>query len=158
MDMNTITLEGYQLTYHVINQKNRRSVQFKICTNTHLEITAPNNFPNASIEKILHKKSIWIVKQIIHLTETMENPINKSITHGASVLYWGTPHTLIFRNNHEPQPTVHLKNNQIIIDIPLMYTAQSTQLVESLLKRWYLESASEILSKKTSLWATEINV
>jgi len=156
--MNTIMLESYQLTYHVIHQKNRKTIQVKIPTSTHLEITAPNNFPNTSIEKILHDKCKWIVKQILHLSRAMANPINKSITHGATVLYLGTAHTLVFTNNHGSQPTIDLKDNQIITDIPLLNTAQTTSLVESLLKKWYLDSASNILSAKTSLWATKINV
>ena len=158
IDMNTIMLKNYQLTYHVIYQKNRKTIQFKVLTSTHLEITVPNHFPNASIEKILHEKCNWIVKQISHLSATMANPINKSITHGATVLYLGTPHTLVFTNNHNTQPTINLKDKQIIIDIPLMNTAQTTLLVESLLKQWYLDSASNILSARTALWAAEINV
>ncbi|MBP2627380.1 MAG: hypothetical protein H6Q68_2091 [Firmicutes bacterium] len=156
--MNTITLESSQLTYHVIYQKNRKTIQLKVLTSTHLEITAPNNFPNASIQKILHKKRNWIVKQILHLSNAMSNPINKSITHGARVLYLGAPHTLIFTSNYCSQPTIHLKDNQIIIDTPNINTAQTTPLAESLLRQWYLESASNILSAKTSLWAAKINV
>jgi len=158
IDMNTIVLEGYQLTYHVINQKNRKSVQLKIRTSTHLEITAPNNFPSASIKKILHDKSTWIVKKIIHLSSAMENPINKSITHGATILYFGTPHTLVFTNNQNSQPTISLKDNQITIDIPLLNAVQTTSLVESVLKQWYLERARSILSTKTSLWSGKIDV
>lgn len=158
MDMNIITLENYQLTYHVSYQKNRKTIQLKILTSTHLEIIAPNKFPNTSIEKILHKKCNWIIKQILHLSTAMANPINKSITHGATVLYLGTPHTLIFTNNHGSRPTIHLKGDQIIIDIPLINTAQTTSLAESLLKQWYLDSARNILSAKTFLWAAEINV
>jgi len=158
IDMNTIMLANHQLTYHVIYKKSRKTIQLKILTNTHLEVTVPNNFPNASIEKILHDKCNWIVKQILHLSDTMANPINKSITHGATVLYFGTPHTLVFTNGHGSRPTIHLKDNQIITDIPLLNTAQTNLLRESLLKQWYLDSASNILSTKTSLWAAKINV
>ena len=158
IDMNTIMLDSYQLTYHVTHQKKRKSIQVKIVTPTYLEITAPNNFPIASVEKILHGKCNWIVKQILHLSSAMENPINKSITHGATILYLGIPHTLIFTSSYGARPTIHLQDNQIIIDIPQLNIAQNTSLVESLLKQWYLDSARNILSVKTSLWAAKINV
>jgi len=154
--MNTITLASYQLTYHVIYQKNRKTIQVKILTSSHLQITAPNKFPNATIEKILHEKSNWIVKQILHLSNTMANPINKSITHGATVLYLGEPHILVFTTNHDSRPTVDLQDDQIIIDMPP--TAQTIVLAESLLKQWYLTNAHKILFEKTSLWATKIMV
>ena len=156
--MNTITLENHQLTYHVISQKNRKSVQVKILTSTHLQITAPNNFPHASIEKILHEKSNWIVKQILNLSTVMANPINKSIVHGATVLYLGIPHTLVFTSSFDSRPTIYLQNHQIIIHMPTMNTAQTTPLAESLLQQWYLTNARNILTAKTSLWAAKINV
>lgn len=156
--MNTIMLKNYQLTYHVINQKNRKSIQVRIRTNTHLEITAPNNFSNACIEKILHEKCNWIIKQILLLSSAVANPINKSLTHGATVLYLGTAHTLVFTNNHGSSPTIDLKDNQIILNIPFLNTVQTTSLVESLLKQWYLDRARTLLSAKTSLWSAKIDV
>jgi len=156
--MNTITLANYQLTYHVIYQKKRKTIQLKLLTSTHLEITAPNNFPTASIEKIVHDKCNWIVKKILHLSNAMANPINKSLSPGATVLYLGTPHTLVYTNNHSSRPTIQLRDHQIIIDMPLINTVQTNSLVESLLKQWYLDNASNILFAKTTFWATKINV
>jgi len=156
-DMNTITLGNDQLTYHVIYKKNRKTIQLRILTSTHLEITAPNKFPNASIEKIIHEKCNWIVKQISKMSSVMENPINKSIAHGATVLYLGTPHTLVF-TNHGSRPTIRSTEHQIIIDIPLLNTVLTTSFAESLLKQWYLDNASNLLSAKTSFWAAKINV
>jgi len=156
--MNTITLANYQLTYHVTYQKKRKTIQLKVRTNTHLEITAPNNFPQVNIEKILYDKHNWIIKQILKLSRTMANPINKSITHGGTVLYLGDPRTLIFTNTVRSRPTIHLEDNQLIIYIPLMNIEQTTALAEPLLKKWYLDRARNILAAKTALWADTINV
>jgi len=158
ISMNTITLKNHQLTYQVIYQKKRKTIQLKILTCTHLQVTAPNNFPFSSIEKIILEKGPWIVKQILHLSTTMTNPLNKSINHDATVLYLGIPHTLVFTNNHGSRPTIHLQDNQIIIAIPLLNTVQTTSLAESLLKQWYLQNANKILSAKTASWAAKINV
>ena len=158
MDMNTIMLANHQLTYHVIYQKKRKTIQLKILTSTHLQITAPNNIPRVSIEKVLYEKSNWIVKQLLRLSSVMTSPINKSITHGATVLYLGTPHTLIFTNNHGTRSTIRVQDHQIITDISLMNTTQNTSLAESLLKQWYLDSAHNILATKTALWAGKIKV
>lgn len=156
--MNTITLASYPLTYQVIYQKNRKTIQVKILTSTHLQITAPNKFPQASIEKILYEKSNWIVKQILHLSNALANPLNKSITPGATVLYLGVPHTLIFTNSNGARLSIHLEDHEIILTVPLRNTAQVTSLAESLLRQWYLSNANNLLSAKTSFWAAKINV
>lgn len=154
--MNTITLANHQLTYHVAYQKNRKTLQLKILSSTHLEIIAPNNLPKASIEKVLYKKCNWIVKQITHLKVMKENPINKSIVHGATVLYLGQPYTLVFTDSLSIKPTIHLEDHQIVIS--LTNTPEAARMVEPILKQWYVENACSILSEKTTLWATQIHV
>lgn len=156
--MNTIQLANHQLTYHVIYQKKRKTVQLKILSSTHLQITAPSKFPATSVEEILHKKGNWIIKKIEHLAHVAANPINKSITHGASILYLGQPYTLLFTNNQCTKPTIYLEDHQIIINSPLMPMKQSTSLTETLLKQWYWDKASALLSEKTLQWAAKIKV
>jgi predicted metal-dependent hydrolase len=72
--MNIIKLANHQLTYHVIYQKKRKSIQLKILSSTHLEIIAPDKLPLTSIEKILYEKSNWIAKQLARLETTQVNP------------------------------------------------------------------------------------
>lgn len=156
--MNTITLANHQLTYHIIYQKKRKTVQLKILSSTHLEITAPNKFPQASVEQILHKKCNWIIKKIQHLATIAANPLNKSIIHGATILYLGQPYTLVFTNTQDAKPTIYLEDHQIIINSPLITMEQNPSWAETLLKQWYWDRASTLLSAKTSHWAGKINV
>ena len=156
--MNTIQLANYQLTYHVIYQRKRATLQLKILSSTHLQITAPSKFPTTSIEQILHKKCNWIVKKIQHLITVAENPINKSITHGASILYLGQPHTLLLKNIQCVKPSISLEDRQIIINSPPITTGQTTSFPEELLKQWYRDKASTLLSEKTLQWAAKIKV
>lgn len=156
--MNTIQLANYQLTYHIIYQKKRTTLQLKILSSTHLQITAPNKFPTTSIEQILHKKCNWIIKKIQHLSCAAANPINKSITHGAEILYLGQPYTLNFTNNPCTKATIYLEEHQIILSNPLIAMGQTALWAETLLKQWYGDRASTILSEKTLHWAAKLNV
>jgi len=156
--MNTITLNNHQLTYHIRYQKNRKTLQIKIISSTHLEVTAPNRFPKTNIEDIIYKKSSWIMKQLLHRAAINENPINKSIRHGAPLLYQGKSYNLVFTTTESNACTIHLQDNQMIISMPRISPEQITSYVESFLKLWYREMASNILTDRTALWATKINV
>lgn len=156
--MNIIDLANHQLTYHVTYQKKRKSVQLKIYSSTHLEITAPANFPQASIEKILQEKCSWIVKKISHLKSVATNPINKIITHGAQILYLGESHTLVFSTEENSKPRIYAQDHQIFIHTPLLSVTQTVSLIELLLKQWYWQNAQRQLSNQTDLWSTKIAV
>jgi len=155
--MNKITLQNYPLTYHVTFQKNRRTLQIKLLSSSHLEITVPNNYPKESMEALLYKKSSWIIKRLSHLAAMDENPLNKSIKNGATVLYLGEPHTLIFLNSQDSSPTITLKNNQIILHIPVT-DIQNPSLLAHLLREWYWKKAQELLVAKTIFWSKTIQV
>lgn len=152
--MNMITLANHPLTYHLIYQKNRKSLQLKILSSTHLEIIAPNKFPKSDIKQILEDKSNWIIKKILHLAAIKENPTNKSIAHGAAVLYLGQNHTLRFTKSPNHPNTIHLHDQNIFIN----FLSEDTAPVNSLLKKWYINEARLLLLSKTALWANIINV
>jgi len=163
MFMNTIILDNYSLTYRIIYRKNRKSVQLKLISNTHLDITAPSTLPKIDIEKIIHEKSNWIIQKISQLTDAIINPVNKSISHGATTLYLGQPHTLIFIKRCNLPMSIQIENQQIIMHLPLtndehINTVQNILPIESALKHWYVEQASAILAARTTVWASKINV
>lgn len=155
--MNTIKIANYHLTYSVLYKKNRKTVQLKISNINHLLITAPYRFSNENLEKIILKKSKWIIKHMLNLAEVIANPINKSINNNATVLYLGQPHTLSFLSTIKKQPSVHLESNQIILELP-SHSKNLDIIVQPLLKKWYVNKALEILSLKTNLWSSRINV
>jgi len=155
--MNHIFLDNHQLTYHVKYTKKRKSVQLKIVSSTHLEIAAPNAFPKASIEKILHEKASWIIKKIVHLKVVAANPLNKSITGGATILYLGHPHTLVLHTDKE-KPMISVQDYKIFIQVPIINTEQTSCFLESLLKQWYRQQAQQLLVATTSLWSAKIAV
>ena len=156
--MNIINLANHELTYHVTYQKKRKSVQLKVFSSTHLEITAPSNFPQSNVEKILQEKSNWIIKKIDHLKSVATNPINKSITHGEQVLYLGDPHTLVFIVEANAKPRIYAQDQQIFIHTPLLNMNQTISLIELLLKQWYWQNAQQQLKNQTTFWSKKIGV
>lgn len=158
MNTNTITIDNHQLTYTIVYQKNRKSIQLKLASINQVTITAPTKFPREGIEKILSDKTPWIRKQIGKLTSAATNPVNKSIRHGAVILYLGQPHTLVFRSKINCEPAVHLEKDQITLDLPPLSAADIILLSKSLIQQWYLDCAKKTLSSKTAFWASAINV
>lgn len=156
--MNIINLANHQITYQVTYKKKRKSVQLKIYSSTHLEITAPTNFPQASIEKIIQDKSSWIAKKLSHLKDVAANPINKTIKHGAEVLYLGEPHKLVFSTAENSKPQIYCQDYQIFIQTPPGNINQTLSLIELLLKQWYWKSAQQRLKEQTIFWSIRIAV
>jgi predicted metal-dependent hydrolase len=156
--MNTILIENQPITYTTRYQKNRKSIQLKLTSVNHLNITAPTHFPMEDIEKIILEKTKWITTQISKLTAAASNPINKSISHNASILYLGIPHTLTFITKENHQPAVRLEEDQILLELPPLPAAKLDNLSYSLLKEWYIDSATKILSEKTTFWSAAIKV
>lgn len=152
--MNMITLANHPLTYHLIYQKNRKTLQLKILSSTHLEIIAPNKFPKSDIKQILEDKSNWIIKKILHLAAIKANPTNKSITHGAAVLYLGQTYTLHFTEASNHSNSIQLHDQKIFIN----FLSKNTASAEPMLKQWYIDQARALLITKTALWANVINV
>lgn len=156
--MNIITLGNRQLAYHVTYKKNRNSVQLKIQPSTLLAITAPTKFPIDSIEKILQQKSSWILKKILHLESVAKNPINKTISHGAILLYLGQPHTLIFVETKNKPGNIYEQDHQIFIPISKITTNQEDPSIEIRLQHWYRQQAQQRLLEKTVFWSKQIAV
>jgi predicted metal-dependent hydrolase len=158
MKINTIIIDNHPITYTVTYQKNRKSVQLKLKSTDHIAITAPTQFPKEGIEKILLDKSKWIIKQIDRLTSIATNPINKSISPGAAILYLGQPHTLIFITKNNCEPAVHLEENKIVLHLPLLAPNDISATSQLLLSQWYFDRALKTLSAKTAFWASTIKV
>jgi predicted metal-dependent hydrolase len=158
MNIKTIAIDSHQITYTIVFQKNRKSIQLKLNSDHHITITAPAKFPKEGIEKILFDKRKWIVKQIGKLTSIATNPVNKSISPGAVILYLGQPHTLIFITKNNCEPTIHLEENRIVLNLPIMAPNDISVTSQLILRKWYFDCAMKILSAKTAFWASTIKV
>ncbi len=156
--MNIINLANHQITYQVTYQKKRKSVQLKIYSSTHLEITAPSNLSQSSIEKIIQDKSSWIVKKLSQLRAVADNPINKTINHGAEVLYLGKPHKLVFSTVENSKPSIYCQDQKIFLQTPPGTITQTISLIELLLKQWYWQNAQQRLKTQTAFWSAKIAV
>ena len=156
--MHTLKIDNHQLTYTIVYQKNRKSIQLKLTSFSHMIITAPTRFPKENIEKIVFEKRKWLVRQITKLKAAADNPINKSICDNATILFLGQPHILKFMNKDTQKPTVHLEENQIILNILPFTKKDEKAAAESCLKQWYIQYATNTLAAKTAFWSSIIKV
>ncbi|SFM07474.1 M48 family metallopeptidase [Pelosinus propionicus] len=156
--MHTFKIDNYQLTYTIIYQKNRKSVQLKLNSSSHLTITAPTRFSKEGIEEIILEKRKWIVKQITKLTAAASNPINKSVCDKAVILFLGQPHILKFMSKDIHKPIVHVEENQIMLHMFPLTEKNTNETAEKILKQWYIHHATNTLVARTAFWASIIKV
>lgn len=156
--MHNITLCDHSLTYIINYQKNRKTIRIKILDKSQLEITAPFRYPKSDILKILQNKQNWILTQVAKLNAIEKNPVNKSVKHGSAVLFLGKSHMLSIAYYAGYKPGVIKKENSILLQLPSLKASNGMVNPESVLKQWYVESAREMLAKKTTVWAAKIGV
>lgn len=154
--MPTITLNSRKLTYNIKYQKGRKTLKLKVASTDCLEITAPSRYPKSDIEKLLYQKTAWIMAQITHLTAIAANPVNQSVTSGTQMLYRGRPYTLAIA--YAQRPAVTLAAGQLMIELPAGENRDTAQDTLTVLKKWYFESAGNLLAAKTEEWAARIGV
>ncbi len=146
--MSCIQIAGRDITY-TVSYKRRKTIQIKIISENSLAVTAPLKIPRPEIERILFSKSSWIIQKIHQYQQLVENPVNKSISHGATLLYQGFPHILIFENAEVHTPVVLLESGTI----RLLHRAQQINLIPELLKTWYKQQAATLLAEHTAEWS-----
>ncbi|MCE5286799.1 MAG: M48 family metallopeptidase [Pelosinus sp.] len=150
--MTTITLLEHQFQYNIIYQKNRKTIKIKIDSPTQIEITAPTGYPRKAIEEMLTHKSTWLIKQLDTLAIMAKNPVNKTLTEGAQLLFLGQPRKLTILNT-ALETAVALSDETIEVRIAANAPPLATVLFE-----WYVKNAGTTLAEKTKYWATQIGV
>lgn len=148
--MNTITLLTKKLHYTVTYQKKRKTIKIKLLDETLIEITAPAGYPRKNIEELLKRKSAWLIKQIDNLSAIANNPVNKELSDGASILYLGQPKTIRVTRGQ----TTGIALGEDTIETQLSADAS----LDKVLLNWYLKNAQATLAKKTRYWAECIGV
>ncbi|MEN6413221.1 MAG: SprT family zinc-dependent metalloprotease [Veillonellales bacterium] len=156
--MQYITLFEHLLEYSVTYQKRRKTLRIKLLDKNKLEITAPFNYSKADIREIIQSKQKWILTQVEKLTAIENNPVNKSVNHGSSILFLGKPYTLSISYYQSQKPRVIEQENNIFLQLPSATAGIGTMNPEFVLKQWYVESAGKILADKTAAWAAKIGV
>ena len=95
ISMTTLTISNRTFSYSVRFSNRRRSVQIRVPKPDCLELAAPTGMPWPKIRQLVESKHAWILRQVHRLEVAAAQMTNATLTHGATLLYQGTPHTLL---------------------------------------------------------------
>ena len=144
MTTTTILLEDRSFSCTLRFSARRRSVQIRVPRPDCLELAAPAGMSWPKIRELVETKRVWILRQVRRLEAVAANPANASLTHGATILYRGQPHTLLLLADAAGRPTVTYSACQIAVHLPELVGEDNDPTVWHSLKNgiWIRPSSS----------------
>jgi predicted metal-dependent hydrolase len=156
--MHSFIVGQQEITYCLIYQNRRKTVQLKFVNEHCLQITVPARLPRDEIEQLLLSKSKWIIEKKGQLDRYAACTLNKSTTPGAQVLFLGEPYTIEWTNGLSPNVNLHSRDKRIVLTLSGKTQAERLAQANLCLKTWYLTHAKKHLASKTAFWAKHLAV
>ena len=156
--MPTLTLQNRTIEWSVRYSTRRRTIQLRIIDLRSLEVTAPTGTSTDKLQQVLRDKSAWLLRQLQRLETTAASSTNASLTHGATVLYQGAPHSLLLLADGGRKPQVTRNHGAISIHLSELVGYDNDPTVHRALKKWFGEQAEIRLLERTRYWSSHIGV
>jgi len=156
--MKTLKVDDHILACTLRYSSRRRTVQIRLSKSDCLEIAAPAGMSWDKIQQLIESKHPWIRLQIRRLETIAANPANSSLTHGATLLYQGAPHTLLLLADGRGKPHVTYAHCAISVHLSELVGQDNDPAVYRSLKKWYVDQALDRLVERTHYWASQIGV
>ena len=150
--MQSIIINGRRIAVSIV-RSNRKTIQLKITSSTHIEVRAPLLMPDNAIHALLIKKQDWITS---HLAKA-----SQSLMATPSAL----PHVLLFFGREIPLH-LHIAPNITTFAADYSETAftlthppsASTEEIKNAIISYYRMTARTYLEEKSAEWAKRIGV
>lgn len=110
--MRSIVLNNKIVEYHV-NYNSKKNVNIRIKPDLTVNVSAPRWVVKSELERILTKKTSWILENIERQRKIQKNKKVNILENGHSIWYKGEKYRLFFRKSEENY--VWLNNEQIIV-------------------------------------------
>lgn len=153
--MAEIILGTLKMHYTIIYGNHCKNIQLRLTAPDHIEVTVPNRLrkQTVNIEQILKDKASWIHKQSSRLLQLQQNPVNKFLTQDSYLLYLGEPYSITYTESMHA--TVSIDGRSLLVGQPYPVDLHVASLT---LRSWYIRMATNILTQKTSFWASQLSV
>lgn len=145
--MKNLKLKDITINYMVIRKK-RKTIALKVKEEGYVEVIVPLRVTYSYIEDLLKRKEQWIISVLNKFKQEKEARENKSVA-----LFLGEEYTLKKIQSPNHRTSVEVLQKEIIVNY-LINEDESRDI----LKRWYVNKASEILSKKTKEFSSILEV
>ena len=156
--MPILTIDNKNIEWSVRYSSRRRTILLRIAGLHRLEITAPVGTGADKLQQLLRDKAAWLLRQMQRLETTVTSSTNASLTHGATLLFQGAPHSLLLLADGGKKPQVTRNHGAIAIHLPELVGYDNDPAVYRTLKKWYGEQALTRLVERTRYWAAHIGV
>ena len=138
ISMTTLTISNRTFSYSVRFSNRRRSVQIRVPKPDCLELAAPTGMPWPKIRQLVESKHTWILRQVHRLEVAAAQMTNATLTHGATLLYQGTPHTLLLLADGKSKPNVTYSPCTIAVHLSELIGQDNDPAVSGSLKKLYV--------------------
>lgn len=149
-----ITVGEHQLNLNIRYSQRRRTIQLKIVSPEVLDILAPQNHPIDQILAVIHQKEGWLIKHLNQIEKLSQIPLNKSLSEGSEILFFGKPHKIRI---YTASLIDHIDLDEEDIHIYLKDQV-SPEYIKTLLKKFYINSAKHLLTERTRYWSALMGV
>ncbi len=153
-----ISLDGQIVNYSLSINQNQRAIKITVISANQLAISTPANCSPATVEAIIRRKNRWIINRLAAISKAAANPVNKSLTAGAKVLYHGDVYLLNIKPTVNNRLSVNiLPDRQLEVMIPANYRHNAAYLQNGL-RQWYIAQAKVEFLLLTDFWQKKIRV
>lgn len=139
------------ISFHV-KRSTRKTLGISVLPCGSVEVTAPKNAPISKIKEIVLKRGAWLLEQ---RRLTGFNPVpqpQKQFISGESFYLLGRHYRLkVFESNYD---SVDVLDDRLILNSTF---PEDKNLKQSLLLKWYMKKANEILSERFRFHASQFN-
>jgi len=138
-----------ELNYNIQRSETRKTIALKMAPSGELEVLAPFDVENETIEKLVQKKKFWIYKNRKELIDK-KTAFEKEYVSGESFLYLGKK----FRLDVTECQHIGLlfKQSKFILN------KQEQKKAETLFEKWYKQKAKEKLIPRVEKFAKQMGV
>ncbi len=137
----TLVTSAGNISYVLRRSSRRRTMEIAISSLAQARVTAPSLASLETIEKFIHSRAGWILKNIAQRQTALQQFVHKEYETGHNFLFMGNPYPLVVDKSLNCSTKVSFSGAQWDIRAN---TATSQSMIKNKLILWYRRQAGEI--------------
>jgi len=139
LEVREIELDGQRVSYTLRRSARARYLRADIGLRTGLRVTLPDGLNEARVESFLHARRVWVINALRRLERLAALIPDRSLDHGSSVPYLGSPLTLNLSSGSPAR--VGRLGDSLIVHTP----RRTRAAIHAALVAWYRQEAARYL-------------
>jgi len=114
-----ITLQGQRIEYLLKQSPRIRGYRLEVRPDSGLSVIVPRKYDSHYVSNLLKKKSRWILRHMPGFKPVQMPLFKKEVDQGDRLLYMGKPIRIIKAEARDKNPSVYLRDNNLIVESEL---------------------------------------